>query len=50
MGLDFLDSAQQLDKLHRILNKFRYILIFQLKRVKSQLELHLSAAKPEAVN
>jgi len=37
-------------KFHRILNQFWFILIFRPKRVKSQLELHLSAAKPEAVN
>jgi len=37
-------------KFCKILNKFRFILIFRPKRVKSQLELHLSAAKPEAVN
>ena len=37
-------------KFRRILNKFRFILIFRPKRIKSQLELHLSAAKSEAVN
>ena len=33
-------------KFRRILNKFRFILIFRPKYVKSQLELHLNAAKP----
>ena len=37
-------------KFRRIQNKFRFILILRPKRVKSQLELHLSAAKPEAIN
>jgi len=33
----------------KIPNNFRFILIFRLKRVKSQLQLHLGAAKSEAV-
>jgi len=37
-------------KFRTVLNKFQFILIFRPKRVKSQLELHLSATKPEAVN
>jgi len=37
-------------KFRSIPTKCRFILIFQLKRVKSQLEWHLSEAKPATVN